>query len=268
VTPAQALLLRVTSAQWLKMDDDARRVVFDALHEVVPARFLLATIVGHAPRPLPFYIDQQTLLGFYLVFGQSLVMGATDAEIATARLELERRSAEEFYEGPRRIDGHLVSPAHVVDVAPFLACESGLGHSAWARIGVTLAPGGPPQANALDAVRAQGWRLPSEAELELVRLLCTHAELGRFDDGLCADDWHEDYRGAPTRGTPWGQSAGLMRLVDDHDGLRTIRRERAKGRLYVRPFISLFPDSMGYSVEAIAARAAEPPMRAAERSTT
>jgi hypothetical protein len=264
VTPAERLLSSVTSAQWLAMSSEQQAVVYDAIHEVVPPRLMLASTVGHQSQPFPFFIDQQTQLGFFLIFGQRFVMGATDAEIRLEFEVLETRAAHgDEWDQPSPLDGWYVAPAHIVDLAPYFAGEGPLDDPRWVKLGVTRQIGKPLPEDALSALGRIGWRLPSEAELELLRLLSARSTLGRLDSGLCADDWHPNYEGAPERGLPWGSSAQVQRSFDNWSspGVVVVRR-RASDLKQVRPFISLFPDALGYSSDAVAARAAEEPMRA------
>ncbi|MFT3837980.1 MAG: hypothetical protein QM723_13420 [Myxococcaceae bacterium] len=262
MSPAERLLLSVTSAQWVEMTGEQRAVVFDAIHEVVPGRLLLASVVGHEPQPFPFFIDQETQFGCYLVFGQRFVMGATEAAIQLEVQVRERASYDDEWADHGAADGWYVAPEHEVDVAPFFAGESELSDPLWVKLGVTRKPGLPLPANALAALAPRGLRLPAEAELELLRILAGHSGLVRLDSGLCADDWHRDYNGAPPRGLPWGSSNGLRRVHDVWRGPGTmVVREPAKDLKHVRPFSSLFPEAVGYCDEAVAARAAEPALR-------
>ncbi len=272
MSPAERLLLTVTSAHWLRMSSEEQAVVYDAIHEVVPPRLLLASNVGHEAQAFPFFLDQETQLGFYLVFGQRFVMGASEEEIAAARAELERRRDSDDYDAWPTLDGCLIGPPHVVDAAPFFVAESTLHDPTWAKIGVVRPLGQAMPDHTAARFAAQGWRLPAEAELELLRLVSSHCELVRLDSGLCTDDWHLDYQGAPVRALPWGTSVGVMRTLLSERGVISVGRLPARDLLekvrpigwkQVRPFFSLLPPELGYGTEAIAARAAEPPMRAA-----
>lgn len=256
MSPAERLLATVTSAKWLGMNGEERAVVYDAIHEVVPARYQLASVVGHEPEALPFFIDQQTQLGFYLVFGQRFVMGASEADVAEGR-----RQQHEALQHDNWVDleGWIVSPQRTVDAAPFFAGEAMLDEGRWIKIGVVRPTGQPMPDSAHQAFVSKGWRLPSEAELELVRQVAGRSNLERIDSGQCEDAWHDTYEGAPLDALPWGSSREVMRELDLYR-LPPCRRQKGHRFKAYRPFFSLFPAEIGYSPEAIAARAAEPPM--------
>jgi hypothetical protein len=235
------------------MSGEERAVVYDAIHEVVPPRYQLASVVGHEPEAFPLFIDQQTQLGFYLVFGQRFLMGATAEEIA-ARRQAQLRGVEddEWIE----FEGWMLRPEHEVDAAPFFAGEAELDEGRWIKIGVVRPTGQPMPESAREVFAAKGWRLPAEAELELLRL----TPLERLDSGQCEDDWHEDYAGAPSRAVPWGNGREVVRERYRHGPAFTARKRAHRFKSY-RPCFSLFPAELGYSAEAVAARAAEPVLR-------
>ncbi len=271
---AQQLLARQTTRGWLALAPEARHVVIDALLEVAPANLLLASTVGHASSPLPFFLHQPTQLGFHLVFGERFLFGVSDACQDRCRQyradvaddedgDWHRESAAEVLAEVARMQ-----PAHFAEVAPFFIAESELDSSWWSRLGFSNAPSDPGLDAAMGALAGRGWRLPSEAELELNRLLRGIAPDPRdwpsIESGRCADSWHPNYVGAPGDGSGWGSASTVVRswgsyVWGDNAPLQVSRRQSV-GASSVRPAISLLPLKIARDPLALAARAALPPL--------
>lgn len=271
---ARAHLAGLPLRAWLAASDDERDVTLDALLEVLPPDFRLATDTGHERGPLPLVIHAPTQLGFLLFFGERFELGPSDAERAAAdelvaRLEaaddehVAGVDAASFHPGLDAWDAEriaraaqLARPRRIVDAAPFLLAERVLDMP-W-RVAVGLPPGKDAAAfheGARERLRALGWRLPSEAELELAR----HVEAlpgvwGRWSlaSGWCADAFDEPGP-PPADARPWGSTADVW---VDLDGRR--RLERGKTRAEVRPALDLFEARVGYGHAAVRARGGGP----------
>jgi len=175
-----------------------------------------------------------TGLPFVIVPGGTFSMGLTERDIAEVHSNFEIASPLcEWLERAVR----CASPTRTVEVAPFLCAAAPLATDDVARLTSTASEGDTfchEQARAL--VAELGFRLPSEAELEWLRRdgaarsftldVVAHPEralrgtltsrfgvLGLLLQEWAADDWHDDYNGAPTTSEAWlgGDAAGVYR---------------------------------------------------------
>jgi hypothetical protein len=186
------------------------------------------------PAWLPRFRHQPTDLVFALVPSGHLEMGLTTAderELASF-IPLEGKAAR-LVEAIAR----TASPSHGVEVGAFLVTVRPLtAERVRALSGGRLRSDQVERAEALSLAASLGFRLPSEAELEyLARGLTSLAftadgariwrQTGDFphtsEQGLelltlgewAADDWHDDYRGAPSSSEAWveGRPRGVYR---------------------------------------------------------
>lgn len=240
MTPAEAMLIDVTSRAWLSRDDALTGTVDDALLEVMPQTFRPGFATGHAPTALPFFIHQETWLGFFLVFGERVEVGISEVEAAA------------YYVAPDE-DGWRPppvqpTPTFTADVAPFLVSERSLDDAWAARLGAldALRSGEPARVDA--ALAVHGMRLPTEAEVFACWRLEQLAEWPREPGGL--------WRSVASEVPPSGAGRWFEWLLDEYShGLhRLLVDGGVHERLVVRPVVSLLPDAIGYCDAAVAAR--------------
>lgn len=261
MTPAEALLVDVTARAWLARDEALTGTIDDALLEVMPQAFRPGFATGHAAAAMPFFIHQPTWLGFFLVFGERVELGLSEAEAAT----LDRGQDGDGW--PPRPQP---TPTFPVDVAPFLVAERSLDRTWAERLGAWDAVKSGEPARIETALAAHGMRLPNEAELftcwRLEAWPAWPGELTALWRGLASETpkplepgglsralpeqparWAQWVDGGSWSGPPWPQRRAL--------------RELDARSLDVRPVVSLLPDELAYSAAAVAARARLPVLR-------
>ncbi len=187
-----------------------------------------------------------TKLRFRLIPGGSFTMGLTAEDIEQCE-QYAGDYPDEIVALKKR-----ATPLRQVSVAPFLITEQPLDHKTLKR----LLPGYegdelPKRKTALEVAERHGFRLPSEAELEWLARNGTEAAfvtdlvgtkaLSFTKDGSAkfshkkstsrfgvkgllaplwaADDWHPNYKGAPTDSEPWmgGKADGVVRFANLSD---------------------------------------------------
>ncbi len=267
MTDAERYLSTMTLRRWLSLSPTERAIATDAIMETTPSELTLGTLLGHGAVQLPFFVHQPTQLGFYLVFGDRFVMGATPALLAATEAEWgEGPRGNEWeldhwtYERDLALSGLRAQvPARVVDVPPYFLAESTIT-TRWAhRFGLAeVRKADEFNVRALEAIGRFGWRLPSEAEVALGGHLTRLAEV-RFSSselgtGWCQDTWHPDFTGAPPDARPWGTDATTERQ----------RRSRAafdpkQRRAQLRPASDLFSADVASSELARSARSSTEP---------
>ena len=173
---------------------------------------------------------------FALIPGGRFDMGIGEADL------LEARSYVEWCERAERVAASYqvcASPVHSVRVSPFLCSLKAFEGEALEKMsGRTLVEWGREVPEVRDAIRAIGFRLPSEAELEWLareggayhsilnmgpnyKSLRWAVEEAPHRFGMkgmvlaqWADDaWHPNYEGAPASSEPWldGDPVGVVR---------------------------------------------------------
>jgi formylglycine-generating enzyme required for sulfatase activity len=166
------------------------------------------------------------------------MMGELGADAAREQADRAARDPEAEYLPAFDLAGPLASmqPVHEVQVAPFFLAEDLIAGQWQSRFELTQIRGHENfNRLALERLAQHGWRLPSEAEVELTRLLPPPlCALGR---GWCQDTWHPNYVGAPLDARPWGTDATL-----EVDGLRK-RFDLTRRRACVRAACSLFAET-------------------------
>jgi hypothetical protein len=250
--------------------------MLDTLLARLPSDFVPVHELGMAERRLPSFIHRPTALCFVAVLAGEFVMGMTPGRLQRA-FRLLNQNLEEYeritplLELKARFSAH--QPARRVVVQPFLLSAELAPYGLWRKLGVsgegltgnTLSGWGIHEAGL--ALRSIGLRLPSEAELEFITRLGVDELLPADDDSkgdepageslvdqlglndeLCADAWHDDYRGAPADSGPWEQGAQVVRAAarrpwgwEEHWAACVCPRRAERGLLPVaiRPAASL-----------------------------
>lgn len=261
MTPAEALLVDVTTRGWLAREEALTGTIHDALLEVLPPTLRPGFATGHTPSALPFFIHQPTWLGFFLVFGERVELGLSEAEAAS----LDRGQDEDGWPPPPE-----ATPTFPVDVAPFLVAERSLDRTWAERLGAwdAVKSGDPARIDA--ALAAHGMRLPNEAELfacwRLEAWPAWPGELTALWRGLASETPKPVEPGGVGRAVPEAPAAWVQ-WVDGGSWngppwpRRRALRELDARSLDVRPVISLLPEDVAYGEPAVAARARLPVLR-------
>lgn len=169
-----------------------------------------------------------TRLSFVVVPGGRFAMGLSEADCEEARRHVDLSGKTVAVLKTLKAQA---TPVHPVAVKPFLCARKILMGKQVPRLSRGRhALDCLQRADAIALAASLGLRLPSEAELEWIgrdggryaflwnapntrrprsRFGIEHLFFGQW----AADDWHDDYRGAPHDGSPWfdGDSAGCFR---------------------------------------------------------
>lgn len=188
--PAEVIIASTRARDWLKADATQRAVVFDALEEVCGQQFELAKAVGNLDGAFPFLIHRSTWLGFYVVFGERVLPGFSEAELSdlVAMWGLSPSTDPEDFEGRpdllRRACEQLMAlrAQGPIDVGPVLLAETVLDQRWFSRLGAAN------RNELVAAVERYGWRLPTEPELELARILHARVDMPVLGTGTCTAD--------------------------------------------------------------------------------
>lgn len=176
-----------------------------------------------------------TGIDFVLISGGRLEMGFTRADRSQVARHVDwsaplAKAIEEI--------AASASPVRTVEIAPFLCSRLLVDPRRTASRCQVVGEGAVSRADAVALSRDLGFRLPSEAELEWLARDGKDASflldagrlfaMARRDERLvetrwgalelnretwAADDWHANYEGAPTDGSPWlqGDACGVVR---------------------------------------------------------
>lgn len=222
-----------------------------------------------------------TGLRFRLVPGGRFEMGLTEedlengSEVMVFTAEIARFMRERYASS---------LPTRLVEVTPFLCCEGRLSLPQLERLGLDSEPSTTwiGREEALTLAHRNGYRLPSEAELEwLARDGHGHAFLYNWplrkvleEDTVeqksvfgftdlhmeiwAADDWHPTYEGAPSTAEPWmggGDPEGVFRFgiewkMQAHDTYEycfsAIRRRGSPRGANLRPALDVPAELHGF----------------------